>query len=64
MFVSVITGGSDQTGLMQGMVRVAQLCQPTSQTTAGCVANSHVLDQFRRADSALMQIGNRLTMAV
>jgi hypothetical protein len=64
MFVSVITGGSDQTGLMQSVERVAQLRQPTSQATAGRVADPHVLDQFRRADSALEQIGNRLGVAV
>ena len=64
MFVSVIAGSSNQTGLMQGMKRVAQLRQPTSQTTAGCVTDPHVLDQFRRPDSALMQIDDRFGVAL
>ena len=63
MFVRIMAGGSDQTGLMWGVVRIAQLCQQTSQTTAGCVTNSHVLHQFRRPDSALMLIGDRFDVA-
>ncbi|HYW48608.1 MAG TPA: hypothetical protein VE959_37435, partial [Bryobacteraceae bacterium] len=46
-------------GLTQCRQRVAQLRQPSSQATAGRVANLHVLDQLRRAESALVQIGNR-----
>ena len=65
MGVGVVAGGSDQTGLPQSLERVAQLRQPTSQTTtAGRVADPHVLDQFRRADSALVQVGDRLAVAV
>ena len=64
MHVGVVAGGSHQAGLTQSLERVAQLRQPTSQATAGRVADPHVLDQFRRADSALVQIGNRLAVAV
>ena len=62
--VGVVAGGGDQTGLTQSLERVAQLRQPTSQAAARRVADPHVLDQFRRADSALVQIGNRLAVAV
>jgi hypothetical protein len=62
--VCVVADGSDQTGLTQGVERVAQSHQPTSQATAGCVADPHVLDHLRRANSTLVQIGNRLAMAV
>ncbi len=64
MHVCVVASGSDQTGLTQSRERIAQLRQPTSQATAGRVTDPHVLDQFRRADSALVQIGNRLAVAV
>ena len=64
MRVSVVTGGSNQASLTKGVERVAQLRQPTSQATAGRIADPHVLDQFRRADSALMQIGDRFGVAV
>ena len=64
MHVGVVAGGGDQTGLAQSLERVAQLRQPTSQAAAGRVADPHVLDQFRRAESALVQIGNRLAVAV
>ena len=54
MLVGVVARGSHQTGLPQSLDRVAQLCQPTSQATAGRVADPHVLDQLpangRRAD--------------
>jgi hypothetical protein len=64
MQVRVVANGSDETGLTQSRERVAQLRQPTSQTTAGRVTDPHVLDQFRGMDSALVQIGNRLDVAV
>jgi len=64
MRVGVIASAGDQAGLPQSLERIAQLRQPTSQATAGRVANPHVLDQFRRADSALVQIGSRLSVAV
>jgi hypothetical protein len=65
MDVGVISNGRDQTGLTQSWERVAQLSQPTSQTTAARrVTDAHVLDQFRRAESALVQIGNRLAVAL
>ena len=65
MHVGVVAEGSHQAGLTQSRERVAQLHQPGSQaTTAGCVADAHVLDQFRRADAALLQIVNRLDVAV
>src|SRR6266849_3129329 len=65
MHVSVVPDGGDQTGLTQSRERVAQLYQPTSQTSAARrVTDPHVLDQLRRADSALMQIGKRLAVAV
>src|SRR5258708_30692115 len=43
MDVSVIAERGDQTGLTQSGERVAQLCQPTPQATAGRVTNSHYL---------------------
>ena len=55
MHVGVVSRGGHQTGLTQSLKRVAQLHQPTSQATARRVADPHVLDQFRRADSALVQ---------
>ena len=65
MHVCVVADGSDQTSLKHGRERVAQQFQPTPQTTtARRVTDPHVLDQFRRADSALMQISNRLAVAV
>ena len=64
MPVGVVAHGSDQTGLMQSLQRVAQLHQPTPQASAGRVADPHVLDQFRGADTALVQIGDRLAVAV
>src|SRR6266699_6472177 len=63
MPVGVVAQRSDQTGLTQSLERVAQLHQPTSQATAGCVADLHVLDQFWRMDAALAEIGNRLAVA-
>src|SRR5271170_5176675 len=41
--VGVVATGSYQTGLMQCVERIAQLCQPTPQAAAGRVANPHVL---------------------
>ena len=64
MPICVVAHGSDQAGLTQSLERVAQLHQPTSQSTAGCVADLHVLDQFWRMDAALAEIGNRLAVAV
>src|SRR6266849_5911835 len=60
MLVGVVSNGRDQTGLTQSWERVAQLRQPTPQATARRVTDPHVLDQFRRAESALLQIGDRL----
>ena len=60
----VLSGGGHQTGLTQRLERVAQLHQPSSQAAARRVANPHVLDQCRRADTTLVQISNRLSMAV
>src|ERR1700730_3624988 len=54
MRVGVVAGASDQTGLLASLERIAQLRQPTSQAATGRVADSHVLDQFRRMDSALV----------
>src|SRR5260370_13208003 len=62
MPVGVVAHGRDQTGLMQSLQRVAQLHQPTPQATAGRVADPHVLDQFRRTDSPLVQLGTRLAV--
>ena len=64
MHIRVVAHGSDQTGLPQSLERVAQLHHPTSQSTAGRVADLHVLDQFWRTDAALVEIGNRLAVAV
>src|SRR5580658_1568340 len=50
MQVGVVASGSDQTGLTQSWQWVAQLRKPSAQATAGCVAYSHVLNQFRRAN--------------
>ena len=44
--------GNQDHSLMQGVEWVAQLRQPASQATAGCVTDPHVLDQFRRRDGA------------
>ena len=54
MDVGVVAGAGDQAGLAQSLERVAQLRQPTPQAATGRVADPHVLDQFRRADSALI----------
>src|SRR5215471_10111919 len=62
--VGVIAGGGYQTGLTQQLQRIAQLDQRTSQAAAGRVTNPHMLDHFRRADSALVQVGNRLPVTV
>ena len=59
-----LTHAGHQAGLAQSRQRVAQLRQPTPQTTARRVTDPHMLDQFQRADSALVQIGNRLAVAV
>jgi hypothetical protein len=64
MHVGVIAEGVNQASLTQDRQRVAGLHQPGSQAAARCVADAHVLDQFRRADSALLQIGHRLNVAV
>ena len=64
MHVCVVTHAGHQAGLTQSRQRVTQLRQPTPQATAGRVADPHVLDQRLGADSALVQIGNRLAVAV
>ena len=64
MHVCVVAHAGHQAGLTQSRQRVAQLRQPTAQATARRVADPHVLDQFQGADSALVQIGNRLAVAV
>ena len=64
MYVGVVSRGDYQTGLTQRLERIAQLHQPSSQATDKRVANSHVLDQFGRADSALVQVGNSLAVTV
>ena len=64
MHVCVIAHAGHQARLTQSRQRVAQLRQPTPQATSGRVADPHVLDHLRRADSALLQICNRLTVAV
>ena len=43
--VSVVSHPEHQTGLTQSRQRVAQVRQPTSQATAGRVADTHELDQ-------------------
>jgi hypothetical protein len=43
---------------------VAQFHQPTAQARAGRVTDSHVIDDFRRAEAALMEIGNRRAVTV
>ncbi len=45
-------------------LRQAGLVTATAQATAGRVADAHVLDQYRRAQSAVLQLGNRLGMPV
>src|SRR5215831_5324185 len=57
MRVGVVSRSGYQTGFTQCLERVPQLHQPTSQASARRVADSHVLDQFGRADAALVQIG-------
>jgi len=64
MDVCVVSYAGHQTGLTQSWQRVTQLRQPTSQAAAGRVADPHVFDQRLRADSALVQIGNRLAVAM
>src|SRR6266699_2081190 len=59
LYVGVVSKGRDQAGLTQSRQGVAQLRQPTSQATTGCITDPHVLDQLRRAESALQQVGNR-----
>ena len=44
--------------------RVARCSQPGPQATAGRITDSHVLDHFRRVNAALVEIGNRLAVAV
>ena len=60
----VIASGVDEAGLAQDRKGITQLHEPTSQTTAGCVTDAHVLDHFRRLDSTLVQIGDRFSMAM
>src|ERR1035437_2065815 len=62
--VCVVSHAGHQTGLLQGRQRVAQLRQPTPQATAGRVTDPHVIEQRQGTDSALVQIGNRLAVAV
>jgi hypothetical protein len=64
VYVGVIAGAGHQTGLSQNLERIAQVCQPTSQAATGSIADSHVLDEFWRADTALVQVGNRVAVAV
>jgi len=64
LHVCVVTHAGHQAGLAQSRQRATQLRQPTPQTTAGRVADPHVLDQRLGTDSALIEIGNRLTVAV
>jgi hypothetical protein len=64
MYVGVASGGRDQSGLAQNWDCVAQLQQATAQATAGRVTDAHVLDEFRRVESALVQIGNRFAVPV
>jgi hypothetical protein len=64
MQVCVVPRAGHQAGLTQRRQRVAQLRQPTPQATSRRIADPHVLDQFRRADSALQQIGHRLRVAL
>ena len=63
-YVCVVAHVGNQTGLVQSRQRVAQLRQSTSQATARRVTDLHVLEQFQGADSALVQIGKRLAVAV
>ena len=64
MHVGVVSHGGDQTGLMQIGERITQACQPTAQASARRVTDAHVLDQFRRAESSVVQISNRLGVTV
>ena len=64
MGVGVVAGAGDQAGVALALERVAQLRQPTPQTATGRVANPHFLDQFRRVDSALIEVGDCLAVAV
>ena len=64
LYVCIVTHAGHQAGLAQSRQRVTQLRQPTPQTTTGRVADPHVLDQRLGADSALVEIGNRLAVAV
>src|SRR5262245_9277107 len=62
--VTVVPHASNQAGLTESRQGVTQLHQPAAQTPAGCVTDPHVLDHFRRTDSALLQIYNCLAVAV
>jgi len=64
MRIGVVSGGGHQTGLTQRLERVSQLHQPSSQAAARRVADLHVFDQLRCADTTLVQVSNRLSMAV
>ena len=60
MHVRVVSHGGNQSGLTQSWGRVAQPRQPTARR----VTDAHVLEQFRRTQSAVVQIGNRLGVMV
>jgi integrase len=62
--VCVVAYTGHKPGLSQSRQSISQLCQPTPQTTAGCVTDPHELDQRPTTDSALVQIGDRFAVAV
>ena len=64
MHVGVVSHGGNQTSLPQSRERITQPCQPTAEASARRVTDAHVLDQFRRAESAVVQISNRLGVTV
>jgi hypothetical protein len=59
-----VASAIDKTGLLQHRERIAQLREPASQTATGRVTDSHVLDHLGRMDTALLQIDDRLVIAL
>jgi hypothetical protein len=62
--IGVIASGGDETGLLQHGERIAQLREPASQTAARCIADSHMLNHFGRVETALVQIDDRVVIAL
>ena len=64
MDIGIVAGGGDQAGLTLALEQIAQLRQPTAQAVTWRVTNPHFLDQFRRVESALIEVGDCLAVAV